>query len=145
MKQVRDGFNRDGTERVFSAFPITAQYFIDGVVWSRLGTPAEEAAKGELKRMLDIYERHRAYFNPVRKGDLVQWEVCFPGQGRWKSGPVERLAEDAFKKNYLLNKKFAGEQVLPKGDGETPLHLDKILTEGQREDDRAAEAGGLEP
>lgn len=125
--------------REYLNYPIAKKDFLDGIQWPIFPTEKQALCKLELERYFDIYERHRAYFQPIKTRESVQWQVVFPKSSKWKNGPMRPKASDAIDANYTLNKKFPGEQELAKGDGATPLQVDQIIDEALRNDERVAE------
>lgn len=121
-------------DQVYMPAPITVKNTVELMKFSEFPTAQEKLLKAELTRMFEIYERHRAWYQPTKMGEKVHWTVMFPVTSKYKCGPTHENAAQAMDRNYKLNKKFSGEQELAEGDGETPLTVDKILDQSLRDE-----------
>jgi hypothetical protein len=119
--------------------------------WVESKTPAElkamtldeSFAEQELGRIYRLYERFRAYLQPLtpragRKSQL--WEVRFPAGSRWLSGPIDTSSWKAVRKNFERNKQFPGFEEGGLGNAHTDSleRLDQIKDQADAERERKA-------
>ncbi len=134
-KDVRINFHDNHGEVDAAPVPINALVYMRGIKWSQLGTPAEAIAKGELARMLQVYQKFGAVQQPIKyKDGRMVWSVNFPPNSRWANGPEAPSAWLAMLDNYCRNDKFPGYGPLGKATDDGLRSLDKIMDATQRND-----------
>ena len=117
--------------------PIKAAPYLNGIQWGRLGTPEEAAAKTELSRMLQIFERFGAQLQPIRYRDgRTVWSVMFPKGCRWRSGPEQPGAWLAVLESYARNDKFRGYLASGMPEQQDLRRLDSIIDASLDKDKR---------
>jgi hypothetical protein len=134
--------NKDGRRILLAPVPIIASVYINGIQWGRLGTPKQAIAKAEMARMVTLYERFGAYFQPMKEGDKgrVWWEIRFRQPSIWKNGPPRQSNEEALMHNYMRNNCFPGRSPLDRGDGTALLKADEHIQDTLARDEAKAEA-----
>jgi hypothetical protein len=111
-------------------------------------TMDESFAEQELGRIYRLYERFRAYLQPLAapatspgRPQAQLWEVRFPAGSRWKSGPATPSSWQAIRKNFEINKRFPGFEEGGLGQAHTDSleRLDQIKDQADAERERKAE------
>jgi hypothetical protein len=130
-KIINSGHKNPSTGKLIllAPVPIRAKDYIEGIQWENLGDPKQALARQESARTYHIYERFRAYLQPIRGEDNVTlFGVCFPpsAPAALKTGPLHPSALEAMKLNYRRNNGFPGKlDYLGRGDKEAFLNHDK--------------------
>lgn len=123
--------NDEGREILLAPHPIRSEAYIHAIVPGRLGDVKEAAQKTELLRAARIYERFKAYLQPLKKieGGGTLWEVRFPEGSPYKNGPKEPHSFDALIKNYVRNKEFPGHDLTGRPIGIDLMKTDEVVTQ----------------
>ena len=130
----------DGPPIEVHPYFIKALDYMGKIQWGFLGTPEQAIARGEMARMLQVYERFGAYLQPIRfTAKRVIWELRFPDGTKWQQGPQVPSAQWAMLDNYLKNNRFPGYGPLGQATDDGLRSLDKVLDQALGKDKQNSE------
>lgn len=147
---------KDGNLVRLAPLPLREQDWVESKTPAQLKalTMDEAFAEQELGRMYRLYEKFRAYLQPLApRGSSGSgpvraqfWEVKFPSPSRWKSGPVTPESWQAVRQNFELNKRFPGFEEGGLGQAHTDSleRLDQIKDQADADRERKAKEAILE-